>query len=121
MTAGDRSFFNKEPGRRPGCPAGKDEQPNSHWVCTDHFTWMGETLHVACSNHRVVGAWFDAERSWKCDQYHTLPDAPDSIAELHALLLTQPGFFVPPTDVEVEEAAAKTAALLAEIESKVKA
>lgn len=113
MTERHRTALFDEPGRTDGCPEGADQQPgDSGWVCTDHFDWFGETLHVAAHEVGTVGVWIDKRHNVVYPHYS------NDFVTFEALredLEQRPEFFKPPTDKEVKAAAKALERLLKEM------
>lgn len=79
---------------------------NAGWVCTDHFDWDGETLHVAAHNDHACAAWLDKDRYWDSNHDSGRGRRHSDWASLRAHLEALPQFLIePPTDEEVEAAA----------------
>lgn len=120
MSDYDRSILAKVHGRQKGCPEPYDEQPalpdgerKPGWVCTDHFHYGGEVLHVAANSEQVVGAWFDGERNWARD-YPLQRDPIFTLVDLEAVLLEH-GVLRGPNEAEVQATAERLQLMLKEM------
>lgn len=107
--------FGKDPKRRGACPAGEDEMPGgTGWVCTDHYNWFGETLHVAAHPGGAVAAWLDKKRYWDSNEGKRHERIMGSFGELETYLLRLPQFA--PEKVSKKEIDKAAASLLKMVE-----